>query len=412
MPRLRIWFDPPHVRWGRVAVTVLIATVLVGLWVAQRRGLLDAAPPQAVSAASAAAAPRSASGAGRFVLAAAPASSPAPLSADMPARAASSAELVCGLGAVDIDPADAKQKEQRAQEALARLEAHADRVMPGWLEEMKWSADVKVQAAAWLLETRRAWLKRLGQTRPTAPLDSLDELIRLAERSRDPLPYALAFQACALHGQRDAAPACASLRAEAWAERDPGNAFPWLAAAGTAELDALRRAQYVERALAADTLRSNWGAMHAVLARAAPPQEEALDRSARFFEAASADATVATAHSNLVAHCSEAELRQGARRQQCERLATFLTERSDSLLMAGLGHSIGRRLGWSEDRLQRLTDELQSLQDRMPPDGAMAGCEGLGRAEAFFADVAKYGEIGALRRRQPVAVAAGNATAR
>ncbi len=399
MHRLRIWFDPPHVRWGRVAATVLIVTVLVGLWVAQRRGLFDATGPQVLSAASAPAAPRAASGAGRAIPAPAPSAAAAPLAAAVPARSASSVELVCGLGAVDLDPANAKQKEQRAQEALTRLEAHADRVMPGWLEEMKSSADVQVQAAAWLLETRRAWLKRLGQTRPGAPLDSLDELIRLAERSRDPLPYALAFQACALHGQRDAAPACASLRAEAWAERDPGNAFPWLAAAGMAELDAPRRAQYIERALAADTLRSSGGALHAALAKAAPPREEALDRSARFFEAASADATVAISYANLVAHCAEAELRQGARRQQCERLATFLSERSDSLLMAGLGHTIGRRLGWSEDRLQRLTDDLQSLQERMPADGAMSGCDGLGRAEAFFADVARYGEIGALRRR-------------
>jgi hypothetical protein len=399
MDPLRIWFDPPHVRWGRVVATVLVVTVLVALWVAQRRGLFDATAPQALSAASAPAAPRAASGAARTVVAVAPAAGSAPLAAAVPARAASAAELVCGLGAIEVDPANPKQQEQRAQEALARLEAHADRVMPGWLEEMKSNADVQVQAAAWLLETRRAWLKRLGQTRPSAPLDSLDELIRLAERSRDPLPYALAFQACALHGQREAAPACASLRAEAWAERDPGNAFPWLAAAGTSQLDTLRRAQYIERALAADALRSSWGALHAVMAKAAPPREEALDRSARFFEAASADATVAISHSNLVAHCSEAELRQGARRQQCERLATFLTERSDSLLMAGLGQTIGRRLGWSEDRLQRLTDDLQSLQERMPADGAMSGCDGLARAEAYFADVAKYGEIGALRRR-------------
>ena len=51
----RIWFDPPHLRWGRVFATVLIASTLLGLWVAQRRGLFDEPQNRVVVAAGAAA---------------------------------------------------------------------------------------------------------------------------------------------------------------------------------------------------------------------------------------------------------------------------------------------------------------------------------------------------------------------
>lgn len=400
MDPLRIWFDPPHVRWGRVVVTGLVVTLLIGLWVAQRRGMFDDTQGPVAQGAKVAGVAASAATARREVVA-----SPAavPQRAAVPVAAASSVELVCGLGPVTFDPGDRAQFERLLVEAAARIEAHRDRVLPGWLEEMKSSADVQVQAAAWLMEARRAWLKSVESGSKSSPMDSLDELVRLAERTRDPLPYALAFQACEQYGQRVAVPACEALRAEAWAERDPGNAYPWLFAAGQDRLDAQRRGQYLERAIGAETVRSTWGAMHTLLARAAPPSEEPLDRSVRFFEAASADAVLSIGQSALLEHCSENELRHGPRRHQCERLATLLTEKSESLPAANVGVGIGRRLGWSADRLERHRVRLDALEAAMPGDPPLGPCGGLARGEAFFADVAKHGELGALRRRQQAA---------
>ncbi len=391
----RIWFDPPHVRWGRVVATVLIASALVGLWVAQRRGLFDEPQNRVVVAAGAADSGVSPRGERNAVPEAA-----AMVAAAPPAKAASSVELVCGLGAVSFDPDDPKQAERAMNEAIDKLQAHRERVLPGWLEEMKSSADEQVQAGAWFLEAREALAKQAEATNKAEALDSLDELARLAERSRDPLPYALAFQACELFQRVATASACSALRVEAWAERDPGNAFPWLVAASRQGVTAQRRSQYIENAIAAGEMRGTWGALHGVLARAAPANEAPLDRSVRFFEAVSADAVVAVPQSIVVDHCSDNALRQGARRQQCERLAAFLTDKGDSYLFASVGAGIGRRLGWSEDRLARLKAEQESFIGALPPDILGAGCDGLARAEAYFADVARYGERGALRRRQ------------
>lgn len=385
-------------RWGRVVTTVLIASALVGLWVAQRRGLFDPPSERVVPAISPVASAIAASGATRLEGAAAAAAAPA--------KAASSVEIYCGLGAASFDPDDEAQRERITTEAAEKLQAHRARVLPGWLEEMKSSPDVQVQAAAWFLEARQAGLSRLEGGQKSGLLDSLDELARLAQRSRDPVPYAWAYESCEMYRATGVAPACAALSAEEWAARDPGNGFPWLFAAGQAGVDAPRRSAYIEKALAADVVRSSWGGMFPVLARAAPPHEAPLDRSVRFVEALSADAFVASSQGVVIGHCSDNELRQGARRQQCERLAAFLTEKSDSLLSFNVGVGIGRRLGWSQDRLARLKAETESLQEAMPDGAAIAGCAGLARGEAYFADVAKYGELGALRRRQPAASAA------
>ncbi len=403
----RIWYDPPHVRWGRVAVTVLIASVLFGLWVAQRRGLFDPAPERVVSALSPVAGAIAASGVARHEAAA---SDPLALAAPAPAKAASSVELYCGVEAVSVDPGDEAAFKRAVDAAEEKLQAHRARVLPGWLEEMKSSADEQVQAAAWFMEATREGFKRLETGSTTLPFDSLDELAKLAQRSRDPLPYAWAYQACEMLRRQNANTACDGLTVQDWAQRDPGNAFPWLVAAGQSGLEAARRSDYVEKALAADAMHSSWGQVHAVLVKAAPASEAPLDRSVRFIAAFDLDAFISAAQSNLIGHCSEIELRQGVRRQQCEQLAAFLTDKGDTLLAQSSGSAIGKRLGWSQDRVSRLQSERDSLFGAQIGEIAAGGCAGLARAEAYFADVARYGEIGALRRhQQPTANAAGAA---
>ncbi len=403
----RIWYDPPHVRWGRVAVTVLIASALVALWVAQRRGLFDPTPERVVPALSPVASAMQASAvAPREPVAT---SAAVALAAVAPAKAASSVEIICGLGPVSIDPGDEAQAERVASAAQEKLEAHRQRVLPGWLEEMKSSADEQVQAAAWFLEAREAWNRGVEANQAPEALDAVNELARLAQRSRDPLAYALAYQSCETFRGRALASACEALSVEAWAERDPGNAFPWLFAAGRDNLDARLRTRYVDSALASNFVRGTWGALVPVMARAAPPNEAPLDRSVRFFESMSADLFVSTALGGVLGHCSEAALRNGARRQQCEYLAAFLGERSDDLLHARLGTAIGKRLGWSKDRLDRLNADQETLQHAVPDGESIGGCAGLARAEAYFTDVAKYGELGALRRRAAAASSTASA---
>ena len=192
------------------------------------------------------------------------------------------------------------------------------------------------------------------------------------------------------------ASACSALSVEAWAERDPGNAFPWLVAASRQGSRPSAAASNIENAIAAgDDARHLGRDAMAMLTRAAPANEAPLDRSVRFFESwppipswrcrrASSSITAATPR------CAR------ERGQQCERLAAFLTDKGDSYLFAGVGNDRHRpppRL--VGDRLARHKAEQEAFIGALPPDILGAGCDGLARAEAYFADVARYGERGA-----------------
>ena len=80
----------------------------------------------------------------------------------------------------------------------------------------------------------------------------MDQLVRLAVVSQDPLVYVIALEACKGSAEGGAAN-CALLSLEQWARLDPDNAQPWLELAAQAqrehdvdaELDAMRHAALV-----------------------------------------------------------------------------------------------------------------------------------------------------------------------
>lgn len=416
MDPLRIWFDPPHVRWGRVVVTVLVATGLVALWVAQRRGMFDDAPAVVLAAGTAA----STATAGAVAAKVAPPAAGVAVSTagPVPGRAASSAEFVCGLGAVSFDPQDEKQIEALSEEAHARLDAYRAKVLPGWQEEMKEHPDESVQAVAWLSQAVEFWRTKVlpaseAKGNPWAKhglqIDGLDELARLAQRSASPEVYAMAMNACGFLVDFSPSTSCAALSFEEWARRDPDNGYPWLLAANYQPKGSPRRAELIERAMAAKEARAEWGFAYEPLAKALAASASPLDRSAIYAEAAALGGIQMMPPVAAIEHCSEDELRKGNRRSRCENLASFLAERSDSPILSRFGTAIGRNLGWSEDRLNTYRNDLEAVLAAAPREQDLRGCHGLAALERYLADVAKHGELGALRRRQQAAQSATTA---
>lgn len=403
MDPLRIWFDPPHVRWGRVVVTVVVVTALVGVWVAQRRGVFDEPAPAATAVAAAIAPAPSAPIAG--LLASGTRDSGA---APAPARAASTAELVCGFGTVNFDPQDEQQIDALRDAVHAKLEAHRLERLPGWLQKMKASADEDVQAVAWFSQAVESWRNKVlpaveeqnkHWTKLDMPIDGLDELARLAQRSTDPKVYGLAMNACGFLADFSPKTACAGLSFEEWARRDPDNGYPWLLASTYQPKGSAQREEFIERAMATKTIRSDWGYAYEPLASALAPSASEKDRSALFAQAVTVSGIQMMAPVSVIEHCREDELRRGSRRTRCEYLATHLTENSDSFMLRQFGHAIGRNLGWSKDRLDSMKQELDAMQTALVQVDQTIGCEGLSRIEAYFSDLTKYGEVGALRRR-------------
>jgi hypothetical protein len=218
------------------------------------------------------------------------------------------------------------------------------------------------------------------------------------------------MNACGLLVDFSPRTACSGLSFEEWARRDPENGYPWLMASNYQPKGSLRRAELIERAMAAKQVRTAWGYAYGPLAKALGPSASPLDRSAIFAQALSLDSVQLMAPVSVIEHCREDELRKGNRRTQCEHLATYLADRSDSFLLKHFGRGIGRNLGWSKDRLDAFMQELDAAQAVAPRAQDMRGCGGLATMESFLADVANYGELGALRRRLQAAQAASAAT--
>lgn len=412
MRQARLWFDTPGVRWRVVITVVVLATIVFAIWLGQRRGLWEPVSPRVGSPTAGALARQAVS---QAVLPVAPDTDPA--------ASASAVEVVCGSG-ITVGPGTGGEARDAAVEsAMKRLNDHGERIAPAWIAGMKTHPDDAVKAAGWVLELRQDWEQRykareaklascgddercanrlgraLWEEQRNRSVAGIDELVRLAARSRDPTTYAIAMHACTTMGHWVVNPACDALSYSEWAAREPGNGLPWLEAAAAVEDDSDKRAQLVERAFEAVDLRSHWGMMVPLTLKAAPPGSTDADRSFMMFQAIGADALLAPETTMLLRHCKSEELQRPARRLQCERLTSLLAEKSDLLITAMLPRAMGRELGWSADRLAALDTEREALAAVIPGDSELGACERQRGLESYLAEVARIGEIPALRAR-------------
>lgn len=381
----RIWFDRPGVRWRVVLPIVLVATGLVGLWISHQRELWTA---EAVVAAAASAPVLSALPGVRStprperVAVAVPASAPA----SRPAPVAARSMEVCGLGRVALN--DGRGSEDPGAESLER---RSRLLRERWLAAMQASADDRVRAAGWMIA-------RAAGSEPPEILR--DRLATLAASSRDPLVQAYALRAC--RGEVAESSACQALAPDNWARLEPDNAAAWLAVAADPRVDPAAQLDALQQAARGSRFDSHATELHALAQAAQPSGIGDLDRltMAREVVAARADWLGTEA---LRQHCSAAALREPVRVPTCEAIADLLVTRAQTLPDLQQAREIGQRLGWPGERLDALRDETEALAalDRQRFDSPEAmSCTALARHSAYFADVGRLGEVGALRQAQ------------
>jgi len=291
-----------------------------------------------------------------------------------------------------------------AEEALRAFTAKAyDEVSRGALSLMAASSSPRVQAAA---HYYLAGQKRLEQEGRKAELDTHREaLARMALVTDDAQVYAWAYQACRTDVTAVAG-TCMQINAAQWARMDPDNAEPWLAVADEARRRrddaALDDAMY--HVAAAERHQSGWVVVAAIVADHAPQDERSIIGSEIAVGQAIGTESHLASWQGVFEYCGVKATADPNRRETCERVAALLVERSNTLVARSMGVGIGRRLGWSGERLNALADQrdAESMAERLragdPPQDDLMSCTAMRAHIERIRAVAEFGEIETLRR--------------
>ncbi len=229
----------------------------------------------------------------------------------------------------------------------------------------------------------------------------MEPLVRLAIETQDPKVYALAYRMCP---QPIEAGACRLLSAEQWARIDADNAVPWLYLAGQSSErgDHAARDEALFRIGAAEGYRTYWLVATARMIDEAA-HEDALLVPAQVLAPGLVGIEVAGASPNLALltrACRDVTLDSDPNRWQlCSAAAERLAERSDTTIDRMVGIGMARRLGWSDERTDRLLGEVVDSRRAESVYGRAADPR-IGRdcvaARRFLTDLASRGHLGEM----------------
>lgn len=293
-------------------------------------------------------------------------------------------------------------------EALQAIVATAlDEVSGDALGLMAASPSPRVQAAAhyYRIGAAAAAAAGSGDGRPEAAAHR-DALARLAQTTDDAQVYAWAWRAC--RSAPEASPgACMQVGAAQWTRIDPDNAEAWLAAADEARRRkddaALDDAMF--HVAAAERHDPGRAVLAAAVAEYTPHDERsllgsylAIAQAVRLEGAASGDLQ------GVLEYCSSAATAEANRRETCERVAGLLADRSSSVAARNAGIGLGKRLGWTEERIEALSQQRDAEATAARMEGAGAGpvdpmaCAAMRAAIDRVRADAEFGEVEMLRR--------------
>jgi hypothetical protein len=369
-------------RWKWISALILAAVLGCGWWLRLRP---SASGPDPIAAAAPAPAPFPSLW---------PASSPNP--AGKPASAGDhSGEIeVCGVGRVklDFDDAAGVSKYFNSLTKNSRMR---------WLATLRNSDDYRARATGLYLE---GILDRDSPQKD--PEAARDELVQLAVGTRDPAAFALAYTKC-IKGVEDFASqgACPQLSIDDWARADADNAVPWLQLAAKARRQnnaAAEAAAFAQAAQAHQYESYNWS----LFSFAQPEMPDDMTAANRWFltaEVIGVEAAMPMPYLSLFQYCSRDSLTDPTVHQQCNALAELIVSKATTLSEFSMGKSLGTRVGWPAERLDKLTQELkasiQALNQMTPSDPEQQwSCNSVASGNAFMSQLNELGERGLARQ--------------
>jgi hypothetical protein len=369
-------------RWKWISALIVAAILGFGLWLRQRPSRPAVPGPIAAAAPSA----------------------PSPLTSPWPAgisnskieaiRKGDSDELeVCGAGRVKLDPDDlaAAGKYFDALTRNARLH---------WLATLRHSDDDRARASALYLEGF------LDRTAPQKDADAArDELVQLAVATKDPAIFALAYMKCIKGGEDSASPgACPQLNLDDWTRADADNAVPWLQLAAKArrEGDGTAEAAAMAHAAQAHQYQPYTGSVLPFAQAAMPEDATPTDRWILTTQVIGVEAAMPAPYQPLFQYCSREAQSDVAVHRQCDALAELMVGKAATLLDLSAGKSLGARVGWPAERVDKLTQEINASMWAINQSTGMDpkqqwSCDSVARGNAYMSQLGELGERGLAR---------------
>ncbi|WP_280152125.1 hypothetical protein [Piscinibacter sp. XHJ-5] len=372
----RIWYDPPPFSWGRVVRIGLIwlAVVVVLL-------VLMPSPPREERAAK-------------------PPAEELPLAYVPPA----SRPLALATSAASGPPRTAVAAVTAVREIEAcggrRLKVAADKPVDASLLEQVDTRDVRLRSVTAMRyggEAARAAAALLDTPGPAA----LEAVANAAATGHDARAYGLAFRACGGVRPPQQRGSCQLLSADQWSRLDPDNAAPWLYVAALAQQrgDEAGVSEAMQRVAKAKRVDDVAGVLPSLVLQHAPRDDASLLPTVRLLgevleqQAAWSLPAYGTAHT----FCSDSAVRDPARRQTCGEIADLLVQRSTTLIEHANGAAIGKRVGWTDEKIQALKTERDAIGEvtgrALALEGDPFSCAWARRGLAHHRSVAEQGEV-------------------
>jgi hypothetical protein len=315
--------------------------------------------------------------------------------AEVPKKVDHSGEIdVCGVGKIKLDRDDwtATGKYFDALTKKSRMR---------WLSALRNSDDYRARSTGLYLE---GMLDRdASQKDPEA---ARDELVQLAVGTKDPAVYALAYTKCITGVEDSALPgACPQLSLDEWTRADSDNAVPWLRLAAKArrEKDGAAEAAAFAHAAQAHQYESYDWSLFSFAQPAMPGDVTAADRWYLTTTVIGVEAAMPMPFQPLFQYCSRDAMGDAAVRRECNALAELMVNKATTLLEFSVGKSLGARVGWPAEVVDRLTQQLQaSMQafNQMTPSDPEQqwNCDSVARGNAYMSEWDQLGERGLARQ--------------
>jgi hypothetical protein len=296
---------------------------------------------------------------------------------------------VCGVGKVKFDHDDLAASGKYFDTLTKNARMH-------WLASLRNSDDTRARASGLYLEGI------LDDDSPHKdPEAARDELLQLAVATKDPAILALAYIKCTKGGEDIASQgACAQLNLDDWARADADNAVPWLQLAAKArrEGDGTAEAAAMTHAAQAHQYQPYYWSVFPFAQTAMPQDATATERWILSTEVMGVEAAMPAPYQPLFQYCSREAQSDAAVHGQCNAVAELMVGKAATLVDLSVGKSLGARVGWPAERLDKLNQDLhasmQALSQLNTSDPKQQwSCDSVARGNSYMSRLGESGEL-------------------